>query len=316
MSGFGVEPEDMRRATVLDKKLDALLTGGDPVPGDELAAELSLMLQELESAFPAAVVSEQVEDVHIARMIEAARESVAPATAPMAPANAPMAPARSSLLDRMRAGVSQRVAAASLAFTAAFGGAAYAGVLPAPVQRAVANAAGAVGLELPKPGDDDKKGRSVAGDPQDEDDRDPAEPTVDRSEDESRAGDGTRNTGDGGRDSRRGSGQDSDADRTDGDRRDGADEREDDDDAGDTDDSDLDRRDDRSRDGGDGRESDDDDDVDYDAPEADDSDSDEDAIEPDDDDEDSSFDEQGARDSDERDELEIDSGDVQDASDL
>ncbi len=306
MSGFGVEPEDMRRATVLDKKLDALLAGRDPAPGDEMAAELALMLDEVRAAFPAVVVSEQVEDAHIARIVEAA-ESVAPVTAPMAPA-------RSSFLDRMRAGLSRRVAAASLAFTAAFGGAAYAGALPDPVQRAVSNAAGAVGVELPKPGDRDDKG-SVTGNDERRDERDPEDATngpgaddpgsSDAADDRSsRGSEDDRRDGD----DRRGSRAGTSGDRTDGKRGDG-DARADSD--GDDDGS-------RRRSGGGASPAGDDgDDVEFDEPRhSRDFDRDDDVIEPDEDEDSSS----GKRDegdfNDDDDEFEIDDDVADDIDDL
>lgn len=147
MSGFDVEPEDMTRASVVDEKLNALLTGRDPAEGDELASELSWMIEQVDNAFPLPVVSKQVEDTHLARMMEVSGELPVPVTAPIAPVHA-------SLFDRLRAGLSRKVAAATLTLTAAFGSAAYAGVLPAPVQEAVSNAAALVGLELPNPVDD------------------------------------------------------------------------------------------------------------------------------------------------------------------
>ena len=157
MSGFDVEP-DMTRASVVDEKLSALLTGRDPVDGDELASELSWMIEQVNSAFPLPVMPEQIEDTHLGRMMEVRGELPVPVPARIAPVHA-------SLSDRLRAGLSHKVAAAALAFTAAFGGAAYAGVLPAPVQEAVSNAAALVGLELPNAfeHDDDQDVRELQG---------------------------------------------------------------------------------------------------------------------------------------------------------
>ena len=145
MSGFGVEP-DMTFATLLDEKLDAVLTGRPAAPGDELAADLALMVERLEEAFPAAVVSEHTEDVHIDRILTIAADVPAPVFEPVVSQGA-------GLLDRMRASLGRRVAAVILAFTGALGGAAYADVLPEPVQRAAANVAAAVGFDLPHPDD-------------------------------------------------------------------------------------------------------------------------------------------------------------------
>lgn len=186
MSAFDVEPEDMTRASVVDEKLNALLGGRNPAEGDELASQLSWLIEQVNDAFPLAVMPEQVEDAHLARMMEVAGESPVLVTAPLAPVYA-------SRFDRLRAGLSRKVAAATLTFTAAFGGAAYAGVLPAPIQEAVSNAAAIVGLELPNPADavadqDDSELEEVGND--------------DRSSDDS--------VGSGSRGARSGSGADSD----------------------------------------------------------------------------------------------------------
>lgn len=142
MSDFGVEP-DMSRSVIIDDKLDALLAGREAAPGDELAAELSFMLGQIHQAFPPAVVSEQVEDAHITKMMEAAASLPVAETADTVALQAP-------LLDRIRAGLSRRIAVATLALTTAFGGAAYAGVLPDPIQRAASQVAATVGLDLPE----------------------------------------------------------------------------------------------------------------------------------------------------------------------
>lgn len=147
MSPFDVEPEDMKRASVIDEKIDALLAGRAPAPGDELASDLSRMIEQVDSAFPLPVISEQVEDAHLARIMAASAEMPAPQMTPAAPV-------RETPLMRLRAGLSRRVAAATLMLATAFGGAAYVGVLPAPVQQAVSKVAAFIGLDLPDRNDD------------------------------------------------------------------------------------------------------------------------------------------------------------------
>lgn len=233
MSVFDVEPEDMTSASVLDEKLNALLAGQRPAPGDELGSELSFMLEQVRQAFPPVVVPEQVEDVHFARMMNAAAGLSADVTAPMAVAQgpaaitAPSAPVRAGFLDKIRAGLSHRMAAAMLALTTAFGGAAYAGILPPPIQSAVANAAAAIGLKLPHPGDE----ASAVVDEDERDDHHSGEVTDTRPDDDHRRGDTAGHAGaNDGDDERKGAAAGSDDDEGRDDRADVRDEDRDDDD--------------------------------------------------------------------------------------
>lgn len=232
MSVFDVEPEDMTSASVLDEKLNALLAGQRPAPGDELGSELSFMLEQVRQAFPPVVVPEQVEDVHFARMMNAAAGLSADVTAPMAVAQgpaaitAPSAPVRAGFLDKIRAGLSHRMAAAMLALTTAFGGAAYAGILPPPIQSAVANAAAAIGLKLPHPGDE----ASAVVDEDERDDNHSGEVTDTRPDDDHRRGDTAGHAGANDGDERKGAAAGSDDDEGRDDRADVRDEDRDDDD--------------------------------------------------------------------------------------
>lgn len=141
MTGLDVE-RDMRRANLTDQKIESLLGGAAPEPGDHLAGDLASMRQSLSEAFPLPVIPEHVEDSHLARMMAAA------VPAPAFAAEDVRAD-RTAPLNSLKASFSRRVAALTLAFSTAFGGAAYAGVLPGPVQGAVAKAASVVGLHLP-----------------------------------------------------------------------------------------------------------------------------------------------------------------------
>ena len=126
---------------MIDKKIESLLSATADL-SDPLVAELAVMRQGLAEAFPLPVIPEDVEDSHLARMMAA----VVPAASLVTPE---VAADRTSPIAVLQASFARRVAAVTLAFSTAFGGAAYAGVLPDPVQRAVAKAASVVGLDLP-----------------------------------------------------------------------------------------------------------------------------------------------------------------------
>ena len=155
MSDFGVE-RDMNRAAVMDQKIESLLSATADA-ADPLVAELALMRQSLTEAFPVPTIPDHVKDSHVSRMMEA----VVPVAA-FAGSN--VAADRTTPLETLKASFSRRVVAVTLALSTAFGGAAYAGVLPDPVQRAVAKAASVVGLNLPGGEEDvpvkDESGRS------------------------------------------------------------------------------------------------------------------------------------------------------------
>lgn len=142
MTDFDVEL-DMARANVVDEKMDSVLRGVAPGAGDPLAQELASLRQSLSDAFPLPVIEEHVRDAHLARMLAA----VVPTQAFAA---APVANDRTGALGSLKASITRRIAAVTVAFSAAFGGAAYAGVLPDPVQNAVSKAASVVGLDLPE----------------------------------------------------------------------------------------------------------------------------------------------------------------------
>lgn len=231
MTDFNVEP-DMTRATMIDEKIESLLGGTSPDAGDPLATELAFMRQGLFEAFPLPVISEQVEDAHLARMM-AAR---VPAAAFVA---AEVAADRTGPLERLKASIGRKVAAGTLAFSTLFGGAAYAGALPDPVQRAVAKAASIVGLELPGGEDDALAGDDSEDGPRDtrpgDADRGPAPAGVGSESERSRSGasdDDDEDRRDDERDAK-GNGRDEAEDRRDDerdDREDAADRREDEDD--------------------------------------------------------------------------------------
>ena len=146
MSDFGVE-QDMTRASMMDQKIETLLSGTADM-SDPLVAKLAVMQQSISEAFPLPVIAEDVEDSHLARMM-AALVPAAPVVVSQVPADR-----TSPLLATLKASFARRVAAVTLALSTAFGGAAYAGVLPDPVQRAVSKAAAVVGLDLPGVEDD------------------------------------------------------------------------------------------------------------------------------------------------------------------
>lgn len=160
MTNFDVEL-DMTRATVIDEKIEGLLRGIAPDAADPLSNELASMRQGLSHAFPLPVIPELVEDEHLARMMAA----VVPA---VTGANSEVMADRTSPLTALKASFARRVAAATLALSTAFGGAAYAGVLPEPVQDAVSKAAAVIGIDLPRSQDADPSLPSADDDPKDE----------------------------------------------------------------------------------------------------------------------------------------------------
>jgi hypothetical protein len=167
MSGYGVEPDEMKKASLVDQKIEALLAGQPVAPTDAVATELAAFRDALGGAFPLPVISEAIEDAHLVRMMEAVTTSSAASTLVLQSA-------RPTTVQRLRVRLSSKVAAATFAFTTAFGGAAYAGVLPQPVQDAVAKAASILGIDLPSSNADDldaKRPNEVA-DPTPDADRD------------------------------------------------------------------------------------------------------------------------------------------------
>jgi hypothetical protein len=159
LNGFGANDDDMRFLTKLsERELDGILAGQAPDGELEDVATFFQMLRTgLEEAPPA-----PVEARHLAAIFDEARE-IQPSTLERPPSL--VGPRR--LRNPFRRLVARAtIAAVGLAALAAFGGAAYAGALPSPVQGKVADIASKVGLSLP--GNDERsKPRGGGGGVQD-----------------------------------------------------------------------------------------------------------------------------------------------------
>lgn len=138
-----------------DRDIDRLLAGS---PADDAAtAQLTQVLRAVDQAYPQPS-TEDCEASHVAAMMETAHILAAsgePATRPVGEAHGPGLRAsrlprvwRTTLTD-IWARKGAKVAAIAFAAILALGGTAYAGALPAPVQKVVATAAQGVGITLP-----------------------------------------------------------------------------------------------------------------------------------------------------------------------
>ncbi len=143
MTGAGADEDEMRFFTRLsEREIDSVLAGKDPSGDGELQAVAAFFRDARavleETSTPAAEIA------HLTAIFAAARESAAvsePSLSRRAPAR------RGKRFSPVAARVS--IAAAVVAALAALGGAASAGLLPAPVQRTVSDLARHVGISLP-----------------------------------------------------------------------------------------------------------------------------------------------------------------------
>ena len=143
MTGFGADEDEMRFFTRLsEREIDSVLAGNDPSGDGELQAVAAFFRDARavleETSTPAA------ETAHLTAIFAAARESAAVSVPAL---SRPAAARRGKRFSPLAARVS--IAAAVVAALAALGGAASAGLLPAPVQRTVSDIARHVGISLP-----------------------------------------------------------------------------------------------------------------------------------------------------------------------
>ena len=138
-----------------DSDIERLLAGKAPAGGDRLDAELAAFARDVRTAFLAPAPPE-VEREHLAAAVQAARlaGTANPRAKPARRASRPVAWRRRTVLSSVFVSLSAKIAGVAIAATAAAGGLAAAGALPAPVQSAVASAASNVGLNLPNPNAD------------------------------------------------------------------------------------------------------------------------------------------------------------------
>lgn len=143
MSFDGVSPSEMRTLRgVSPQDLDRLLSGRVPAGGGELD-DLTSFFRDLGHAFPQPRV-EALEAEHLTAMMAVAEEirqdqALAPATKQP----------QQSVTSRHLFALRRKIAVGSAAALSAFSGMAVAGVLPPPIQTAVADTAGNVGIDLP-----------------------------------------------------------------------------------------------------------------------------------------------------------------------
>jgi hypothetical protein len=135
-----------------DREADAVLAGKAPAGSDELQ-ELAAFFRDAR-VFLTEPPATPIAAAHLAAIAGATRASDSRVSEPQAAVRSSQRRPRNLLARPARVAV----AAAALALLAAFGGAAYAGVLPDPVQGKVADIASNVGLSLPGNANDVNQG--------------------------------------------------------------------------------------------------------------------------------------------------------------
>ena len=144
MSGFGADEDEMRLfAKLSERELDGVLAGhASRDELEEVATFFRELRIDLEETLPAGVESR-----HLAAIFQEARH-VQPAVSELQ--TTPALHRRPTLRNPFRRLAARAtIAAVGLAALAAFGGAAYAGALPKPVQAKVADIVRHVGISLP-----------------------------------------------------------------------------------------------------------------------------------------------------------------------
>jgi hypothetical protein len=121
-----------------DRDADAVLAGRAPADGEDGLQELAAFFRDARIVL-AEPPARAVADAHLAAIAEAARTSGPPVAEP----------SKRTLRDRRVRPARLAAASAGFAILAGFGGAAYAGVLPDPVQGKVAHIANNIGISLP-----------------------------------------------------------------------------------------------------------------------------------------------------------------------
>jgi hypothetical protein len=143
----------MGRLSDDDERLENILRG----LGAELDAtgpDTAEFVEDLDAAYPEVPVDRATEARHIAAMVEAAQIVASDGPVVRAAVRHSELSGRSGwrpVLGGAFRSIAVRIAAALVAFLTAFSGFAVAGALPDAVQSAVADLAGAVGIELPDP---------------------------------------------------------------------------------------------------------------------------------------------------------------------
>ena len=128
-----------------DREFERALAESAPA-GDEAPGDVKRLVRDLRDAYPRDEIDPSVETAHLAAMAEAARTLRGASPLPPPPSRA-----RWDVKRRLLRSPVGKVAAVLVAMFTIFSGVALAGVLPAPVQRAVAHVASSVGIHLPAP---------------------------------------------------------------------------------------------------------------------------------------------------------------------
>jgi hypothetical protein len=161
MSDYDVSPSEMRRlGNISDSELDAMRDGHAP-NDDQSMQGVARFVQDLGTAFPERSTAD-LEDAHIAAMMQVVHlmaDNGEPVAKPASKASGPEdqasglpKPWRETIMNRIKTVFATRAAkvtAAAVAMLLALSGVAVAGVLPDPIQHTVADAANAVGINLP-----------------------------------------------------------------------------------------------------------------------------------------------------------------------
>jgi hypothetical protein len=136
-----------------DRDADTILAGNVPADGGDELQELASFFRDARIALaepPATAVAA----AHLAAIAEVARHAAGQASETAAP----FRPRQRRLRNPLALPARLAAATAGIALVAAFGGAAYAGVLPDPVQGKVADIANTIGLSLPGNANDVNQG--------------------------------------------------------------------------------------------------------------------------------------------------------------
>jgi hypothetical protein len=183
-----VSPDEMSRFPgISHEDFERFLAGRSP-GGDEALEDVERFVRDVRDAYPGRAVAHAVETEHLAAMMQAAGPLVHESEPVVRRTRDGLAREKSGWGSRGRSRVKTsdvkrrllrspvgRVAAVLVAMFTIFSGVALAGVLPAPVQQAVSDVAGSVGIHVPSPADADDVADDQGTDEQGDEADDPGE---------------------------------------------------------------------------------------------------------------------------------------------
>lgn len=162
MNDRGVLIYEMRKFWNISEQDIERIIGGQAPDGDEALEDIAMFFKDLDETYPE-VSTESHESAHIHAMIQTAQllaDNGKPVVRPASKAHGPESQVsglpnlrRNIMVKVMLASTRVKAAAAGVALVLVFGGTAFAGVLPAPIQDAVADAVKPIGIDLPNPDD-------------------------------------------------------------------------------------------------------------------------------------------------------------------